>query len=74
MSGVIREAGRAPTWREFFAPSQETAKQQGEADCKQPMVSGENTPHDVFSAELYPTLRKTAPSNVFGFYSVCSPS
>lgn len=39
---------------ELFAPSQETAKQQGEAACKQPMVLGENTPHEVFSAVPYP--------------------
>jgi len=54
MSVMIREAGRAPTWRELLAPSQEPAKQQGEAACKQLMVLGENTPHEVFTAIPYP--------------------
>lgn len=54
MSVMICEAGRVPTRRELFAPAQETAKQQGEAACKQPMVLGENTPHEVFSAVPYP--------------------
>lgn len=41
---------------ELFAPSQETAKQQGKAACKQPLAVGKNTPHGV----LYPPLRKIA--------------
>lgn len=50
MSVMIYEAGHAPIRRELFAPSQETAKQQGKAACKQPLALGENTPHGVFSA------------------------
>lgn len=50
MSVMIYEAGHAPIRRELFAPSQETAKQQSKAACKQPLALGENTPHGVFSA------------------------